>query len=65
MIIYKIGVLKNLAKFMGKHFCWNHFLRKLQASGLQFIKKTLQHRCLPVNFERKPFLQNTFGPLLK
>ena len=57
IIIYKIGVLKNLVKFMGKHLCWNNF-----------IKKTLQYRCFPVNFEkflRTPFLQNTFGRLLK
>ena len=36
MIIYKIGVLKNLAKFMGKHLCWNLFLIKMQTPGLQF-----------------------------
>ena len=32
-MIYKIGVLKNLAKFMGKPICWNHFLNK--AAGLR------------------------------
>ena len=30
----KKGVHKNLAKFRGKHMCWNLFLIKLQASGL-------------------------------
>ena len=25
---YKIGVLKNLAKFKRKHLCWNLFLNK-------------------------------------
>ena len=36
IIIYKVGVLKNLAKFKGKPHCWNHFLIKLQVSGVQF-----------------------------
>ena len=30
------------AIFTGKHLCWSLFLRK-------FIKKTLRHRCFPVN----------------
>ena len=47
----KIGVLKNLAKFTGKHFCWSLFPIKLQALGL-FIKKRPQHRCFPVHFAK-------------
>ena len=36
-ILYYIdNHIENLAKFMGKHLCWNHFLMKLQASGLPF-----------------------------
>ena len=39
----KKGVLRNFAKFTGKHLCQSLFLIKLQASGLQqacnFIKK--------------------------
>ena len=30
---FKIGVLKNLAKFRGKYMCWSPFLIKLQASA--------------------------------
>ena len=29
-ISYKVGVLKNFPKFVGKHICWSHFLIKLQ-----------------------------------
>ena len=45
------GVLRNFAKFAGKHLCQSLFWIKLQASGLNF----------PVNFAkplRTPFLQN-------
>ena len=47
------GVLRNFAKFTGKHH--------------EFIKMRLQHRCLPVNFAkflRTSFLQNTSERLL-
>ena len=47
------GVLRNFAKFTGKHY--------------EFIKKRLWHRCLPVNFVkflRTSFLQNTSEQLL-
>ena len=30
-MFFKIGVLKNFAIFSGKHLCWSHFLKKLQA----------------------------------
>ena len=36
-MFYKIGVLKNFAKFTGKHLCWSHFLMKL-------------HMCFPMIF---------------
>ena len=36
-MFYKIGVLKNFAKFTGKHLCWSHFLIKL-------------HTCFPMIF---------------
>ena len=51
------SVLKNLAKFTGKHLCWSLFFK---------MKKRLQHRCFAVNFAkflRTPFLQNTSGRL--
>ena len=41
-----------------------------KAAGLRpaiLLKKTFQHTCFPVNFEKfllTPFLQNTFGQLL-
>ena len=34
-VFYKKGVLKDFAKFTGKHLCWSLFLIKLQASGPQ------------------------------
>ena len=40
-VLYKIGVLKNLAKFTRKHLC-------LRPSTL--LKKRFQHSCFPVNF---------------
>ena len=56
----KKGVLKNFAKFTGKHGFWS-----LQAYN--FIKKRLQHRCFLVDFAKllkTSFLQNTSGRLL-
>ena len=47
----KKGVLKNCAKFTGKHLCWSLFFHKV--AGLRpaiLLKKRLQHRCFPVNF---------------
>ena len=64
----KQGVLKNFAKFTGKHLCQSIFLNKV--AGLRpvtLIKKCLWHRCFPVNFAkflRTYFLQNTSGRLL-
>ena len=55
----KKGVLKNFAKFTGKH------LRQRMPATL--LKKRLWHRRFPVNlanFLRTPFLQNTSGRLL-
>ena len=62
------GVLKNFAKFTGKHLCQSLFFNKV--SGLRpgtLFKKILWHRCFPVNFAkflRTSFLQNTCGRLL-
>ena len=30
-MFYKVSILKNLAKFTGKHLCWRHFLIKMWA----------------------------------
>ena len=63
----KKGVLKNFAKFAGKHLCHSLFFNKLAGfrPGI-FLKKRLWHKCIPVNFRKflwTPFLQNTFGRL--
>ena len=56
-------VLKNFAKFTGKHLCQSLFFNKV--AGLRpatLLKKRLWHSCFPVNFVkflRTPFLQNT------
>ena len=52
----KEGVLKNFAKFTGKHLCQSLFLIKL--------KKRRWYKCFAVNFarfSRTPFLQNISG----
>ena len=54
------GVLRNFAKFTGKHLCQSIFFNKV--AGLRpatLLKKKLWHRCFPVNFAkflRTPFL---------
>ena len=64
------GVLRNFAKFTGKHLCQSLFFNKvagLSPEACNFIKKRLWRRCFPVNFakfQRTPFLQNTSGRLL-
>ena len=63
-------VLRNFAKFTGKHLCQRLFLIKLQVLGLRpatLLKKSLWYRCFPINFAKflkTPFLQNTSGRLL-
>ena len=44
--LIKKCVLRNFAKFTGKHMCQNLFLNKKRA----LLKKRLWHRCFPVNF---------------
>ena len=47
------GVLKNFAKFTGKHLCQSLFFNK--NAGLRpaaLLKKRLLHRCVPVNFAK-------------
>ena len=50
------GVLKNFAKFTGKHQCQSLFLIKLQSLGPDI--KRPWHRCFPVNFAI--FLRTSF-----
>ena len=58
-VLCKIGVLRNVAKFTGKHLCQSLFFNKV--AGLRsaaLFKKRLWHRCFPVNFAiflRTPF----------
>ena len=50
---YKLGILKNFAKFTRKYQCWSLFFNKFL--GLQLatlLNKRLQHRCFPVSFPK-------------
>ena len=55
-MFFKIRVPKNFVIFTGKHFCWSHFLIKLEACNL--IKKRPQHRCFPLSVTK--FLRTAF-----
>ena len=49
----KKGVLKNFAKFTGKHRSQSLFLNKVAGSTpATLLKKRLWHRCFPVNFAK-------------
>ena len=52
----KKGVLKNFAKFTGKHLCWS-LQHNLKPATL--LQKSLQHRCFPMNFTKK-LLETSF-----
>ena len=52
-VFYKKGVIKNLAKFTGKHLCWSIFFKKVSGhSPATLLKKRLQHRCFPMSFAK-------------
>ena len=61
-VFCKKGVLKNFAKFKGKHVCQSLFFNKvagLRPKACNFITKRLWRRCLPRNFVKflwTPFL---------
>ena len=55
-MFFKLGALKNVANFTGKHWCWSLFLIKFQASN--FIRKILKRKCFPVKFAK--FLRTPF-----
>ena len=69
-VFCKKCVLRNFAKFTGKHLCQSVFFNKV--AGLRpasLLKKKLWHRCFPVNFTksvslRTPFLTQRFWWLL-
>ena len=65
-VFYKKRVLRNFAKFTGKHRARVSLLIKLQAA-CNFIKKEILARCFPVDFKKflkHFFLQNTRWLLL-
>ena len=53
----KKGLLRNFAKFTGKHLCQSLFVNKGLRS-VTLLKKRLCHRIFPVNFVR--FLRTPF-----
>ena len=44
------GVARSIAKFTGKHLHQRLFIN--EDAGLRPAKKSLWHRCFPVNFEK-------------
>ena len=56
------GVLRNFTIFAGRHLCQSLVFNKVAGWRLQLLKKSLWHRCFPMNFAkflRTTFLQNT------
>ena len=51
-VTYKTGVLKNYARFKGKHLCWSLFLNKVAGLRLATIKKEAPTQTFPVYFEK-------------
>ena len=66
MYFVRKGVLRNFAKFTGKHLCQSLiFTKGLRPATL--LKKRLWHKCFPVNFAkflRTPFLKEHLRWLL-
>ena len=64
-MFYKKGVLKNFAKFTGKHTWQSPFSNKLtDPTPAPVSKKKLWHRCFPVDFAkfvRAPFFIEHLG----
>ena len=59
-MFYKLGALKNFARFTGKYLRWSHFF-------IKFHKKWLKHRSFPwslAKFLKTSFIQNISGRLL-
>ena len=48
-MFFKIGVLKDFARFTRKYLCWSLFLKKLQAFRHSNLLKRLKHRCFLLN----------------
>ena len=57
-VFCKKGVLRNFAEFTGKHLCQRLFFNKVAGLPGTLLKKSLRHRCFPVNFTK--FLRTPF-----
>ena len=52
-VFLRKSVLRNFAKFAGKHLCQSFFFNKVPGLGTAtLLKKRLWHRCFPVNFAK-------------
>ena len=63
----KKGVLRNFAKFTGKHLCQSVFFNKVAVAACNFIKKETQAPVFSCEFceiSKNTFSQNTSGRLL-
>ena len=56
-MLYKIGALKNLAKFTEKHMCWSLFSNR----PVPLWKKRLRHSSFPMNFVKCLFKNTLFA----
>ena len=58
-VFYKKCVLRNFAKFTGKHLCQGLFFHKVaDHRPVTLLKRRFRHRCFPVNFAK--FLRTFF-----
>ena len=57
-VFCKKGVVRNFAKFTGKHLCRSLFFKVAGLRPATLLKKRLWHRCFPVNFAK--FQRTTF-----
>ena len=48
--VYRLAILKNIAKFTGKHKRWSTFYKIVADVGIFYLKRSgLHRRCFPVN----------------
>ena len=50
-VFFRKDVLKNFAYFTGKQLRWGLFNKVAGPQACNFIKKRIQHRCVPVKLE--------------
>ena len=50
-VFFRKDVLKNFAYFTGKQLRWSLFNKVAGPQACNFIKKRIQHRCVPVKLE--------------